>query len=182
MIPCRIWNSGNSFPLARFLSFDDFQFSTILTLTIVVFEKTSYDSKLKLFIKNLLFKKRNDLLKESISNEISLDKIVRRKKNELKVFIKNWVSLIDYVYIRACLETDSFIDLFKLLRTSGFTINMQQVSNIKLIISNIQMNNNNLDDTRSVICIELNYFIKEYIESLKLIKGFLINSNSKRLE
>ena len=82
----------------------------------VKFEILSYPDQLKKFIKDLFLKKRAEVLREGENSIIKGSTIVRRRGENQDVKAKDWLAVIDYAYIRACIELGEFNELFDFLR------------------------------------------------------------------
>jgi hypothetical protein len=143
------------------------------------FEFISYPDQLKRFIKTLCLKKRGEVLREG-DNAIIPGKTIKKKTGERAddVRASDWLALIDYAYVRACIELEEFNELFEFLRKTEKVYcddRNSKISNLFRIIDNHKVHS---EVSQSLIA-ELNLLLGNRHAALESLKNLGLAEKSK---
>lgn len=123
--------------------------------------KESYPEQLKNFMCKAIKRRREDLVKRLDRAVIRPVEMVRKNRSDEDGRVEEWLQIIDYAYIRLCIELRTFQTLFEFLRTTPKVYCDNKNSSItelfKLFQNSVQIN-----ATELAVKAELNIMIRNF--------------------
>jgi hypothetical protein len=143
------------------------------------FEFISYPDQLKKFIKVLFLKKRAEILREGDSSLINGNTIVRRSDSSVEnVKAKDWLAIVDYAYVRACIELDDLFELFDFLRKSTRVYCDDRNRKLSMLFRIIESRQGESEISLALLA-ELNIVLNNNKEALKYLKLVALSEKHK---
>lgn len=142
------------------------------------FEILSYPDQLKKFVKDLYLKKRTEVLREGENSIIKGSTIVHRKGEAQDAKAKDWLAVIDYAYVRACIELGEFNELFDFLRKNETIYcddRNRKLSSLFIIVEHRQSS----AEIKLALLAELNVILGDRISALENLKTLALSEKIK---